>query len=277
MAQHRTSKSAVSVILLQRKARVGAANYIYAPLPTGYDWLPDRLRYRTLDAHRSGQYVVMEGASNQTLPRAAVWDRHSGAIVYAPPGAWLIGLGGDGSSVITLGYADADGEESGLQPRIPQEFWFEHRTWPQTKLVSSCTVRLYSGWPHSFIASPHNNLVVIRTMDQEIGGYAALSSRPGYSPDSRYAVSGYHTTFAARRVGQVSYEVPLTQAGFEVGSMTVVDINGSASREIVVVDAVPSGIHTAARERLDPPVFVDNEHFAVTFVTGETRAYTVRE
>jgi hypothetical protein len=244
----------------------------------------------------------MEGIDNRMLPRAAVWDSQSGHIIYAPQDTWLVGFVGDGSGVVTLGYAGADHTQSATQPRVPEEFWFEYRTWPRRELVGSCTVRLFSGWPHSFVASPHNNLVVIRTIDQQISGwdfvvltasdavhvasggfemdsFAALSSQPGYSPDGRYAVSGYHTTFTETYVGRqlTRYEIPLTQAEFEVGGITVVDLHDMASREIVVLDAVPAVLHTAARERLDQPAFIDNETFEVTYVTEEIRRYSVRE
>lgn len=278
----------------------------YAPLLRGYEALPGYTRYRVLEHHPSGRFVAMKAIGPDPLPlRAALWDTQSGRVSYAPPSATLLGWlpgGRQIASLIANGAPQANEETAGGGAAAAwREFCLERRAWPDTDLApfGVCQLDIVAWWPHSMTFSPHGNLVVIRSGDQDISGwdfvvfddagddtyldgagfdmdsYAALVAQPGYSPDGRYAASGYHTTYHEMDLGGIEYDVPVRQGEFEVGAVTIVDVEARRFRHIPLTDAVPAALHEVASRQLTEPVFLDAAHFTLKLPTGATRTFSV--
>jgi hypothetical protein len=202
--------------------------------------------------------------------------------------AWLK----QGSEIVFL--ADRPSIEKSEQVYEQRSFLFERRTWPDTTLISSCEVSLPWGAPENMLVSPHSNLVVLRWLTEgasgwefvilseagdfqlqeagfEIDGPAAIYVSPAFSPDGRYAVSGYHTKFVAEK----GHSWPLQRGRYEVGCITVICIPEGTFHEIIISDAVPVKLHGTASQSLDVPVFLDNERFMTMLPTGAKRTFPV--
>lgn len=205
--------------------------------------------------------------------------------------AWLK----QGSEVVLL--AERSSFEKSEKTYEERSFMFERRMWPDTKLISSCEVSLPWGAPENILVSPHGNLVVMRWLTEGLSGWefvilsdagdfqlqgagfgidgpAAIYASPAFSPDGRYAVSGYHTKFVEDKDG---HSWPLRRGRYEVGCITVICIPEGTFREITISDAVPAKLHGTASQSLDEPVFSDNEHFMTMLPTGAKRTFSVKD
>ncbi len=155
------------------------------------------------------------------------------------------------------------------------------------------------GWPDNLLISPQSNLVVLRWLDQGFSGWEFILLRktddfhlkearieldseveaftqPAFSPDGRYAVSGYHTQFNPAFPAWEAAHWKIAQQGrYEVGGVTVLRLLDGTSYRIPIADAVPIKLHGTASHFFEPPVFLDNDHFLVLLPTGANKTYQI--
>ncbi len=253
---------------------------------------------RVVARHPSGHYVAMEYYYQQEW-NVAVWEEETGKVAWTQERTKNLCWLKQGTEVALLTKRTAYGR---LGAPYEQDI-FERRTWPGNTLISSCRVTWAWGWPDSIVVSPYDNLAAIRYLDEGISGWEfviisdtgdyqlrgagvetignqpAIHTFPGFSPDGRCAVSGYHTKFVENKLG---YLAPLERNSFEIGYIMVICILEATYYAIPIRDAVPAKLAEDdlddADETIAPTqsVFLDNEHFTTTFPTGEKRTYHVK-
>lgn len=260
-----------------------------------YEPLEGQRPYRLLDRHPTGAYLALAAPGEQTS--AAVWESQTGKLVWVPKGAILLSWLEHGAQVVQVK------EPRDLERPPEQEdqlYLFERQHWPDGPLISRCLVTLSQGEPESLVVSPHGNLVVLRWIDQgasgwefihlretgdvhlkeaglEIDSEVAVSTQPAFSPDGRYAVSGYHAQFNTAAPAWESAHWKIAQRGrYEVGCVTVIRLFDGTCYQIPIADTVPVKLHGTSSRSLDPPSFLDSQHFLVRFPTGAKRRYQVQ-
>jgi hypothetical protein len=79
--------------------------------------------------------------------------------------AWLK----QGSEIVLL--TDRPSIEKSERVYEQHSFLFERRTWPDTALISSCEVSFPWCGPENMLVSPHENLVVMRWLDEGVSSW----------------------------------------------------------------------------------------------------------
>lgn len=260
-----------------------------------YEPLQGQHPYRLLDRHPSGAYVALAAYGEQTS--VAVWERQTGKLAWAPKGAVLLSWLEHGEQLVQVR------KPLDLEHPLEQEdhlYLFERRNWPDGTLISCCPVVLSQGEPESLVVSPYNNVVVLRWLDQGASGWefihlretgdvhlkeagveieseVAVTTQPAFSPDGRYAVSGYHAQVNTAAPAWESAHWKIPQRGrYEVGCVTVIRLFDGTCYQIPIADAVPAKLHGTSSRSFDSPTFLDSQHFLVLLPTGAKRAYQVQ-
>lgn len=251
--------------------------------------------YRLLDRHPSGAYVALATSGEQT--RVAVWENQTGKLAWAPKGAVLLSWVEHGEQSVLVRQPPDREHPPEQEDHLSL---FERQSWPDGPLISRCSVALSQGEPESLVVSPHGNVVVLRWLDQgasgwefihlretgdvhlreagiEIDSEVAVSTQPAFSPDGRYALSGYHAQLNTAAPAWEAAHWKIAQRGRdEVGCVTVIRLLDGTCYQIPIADAVPAKLHGTSSRSLDPPTFLDSQHFLVLLPTGTKRLYQVQ-
>lgn len=262
-----------------------------------FELLAGILPVKEIARHPAGTYVALEVV--QTSPVVGIWETATGALVWTEAGVLAAAWAPDGSELLIVredqpvGHGDAAAD---ALENASADYIFERRLWPRDALVSSCPLQLpYSGWPVDLWVAPTATLVAVRWMDQGASGWEVvllrsagdvhlvgagfelaseigIDSHPTLSPDGRYAVVGYQTTYQALPGGR---QMPLQHGRFDVGRVVVIDLLAGTYREIVIDDMVPAKLHGTATRWNDAPIFLDARRFELLLPTGAKRIYSV--
>jgi len=244
--------------------------------------------------HPAGAYMAME--TSQMPPALGIWETATGSPVWTEAGALALAWTPDGSELLLV-REDRPSRIPKALAEAPDGYTFERRLWPQDDLASSCPLRLpFSAWPVDIWVASTGTLAAVRWMDQGASGWEPMLLRrrgdahllgagfelasevgvyahPTLSPDGRFAVSGYQTTYKTLPTGT---RTPLVRGRFEVGRVVVIDIPAGTSRDIVLDDAVPAKLHGTAARWGEVPVFWNTEHFELLLPTGAKRIYSTK-
>ena len=129
-----------------------------------------------LDSHPNGRYVALQVVTylETTCNRAAVWDRDTGKLEWAPEGvsalAWM--PSGEHVAFIHEKYEHAPDHPAIIVTPLQSEFTYTLvlATWPEPRSIASCSVDFPMGWPTDLVVSPRGDLAVVEWNDQGESG-----------------------------------------------------------------------------------------------------------
>lgn len=250
---------------------------------------PERERYEALDGnqpvfvtgeHPDGVHVALMAVASPHN-RAAVWNRRTGRIVWAPADTdavcWLPGgeqvvlVRGPGAVPLDTGSAPptaaAAAPVSRWAPAIA--FQLERRSWPDLRLLGACPVRSKdANWSGRVVASPRGDLVTVVWLEQHVGGFELVRvapdrneldrqledagyafepnciSGPAFSLDGRYLAMGcgrFSWWNAGDEYGDADPKIPSPGGRFPVGHVLVRDLDLGTQRELPVEVDLPIG------------------------------------
>lgn len=196
--------------------------------------------YKVLNHHPGGSLVAMQVVTNHpqtgcTAEFSAVWDVQTHEINWAPEHTIAIAWfpGGNEVGLLRERYTYNPFAHTIIGTALQSEhaYTWERRAWPEKTPISSCLLRMPTGWPQYLAISPRHNLAVFQWFDQcesglefititEDGDFHLLDSgfpvsdsinprylrpqgngfpigsnlatAPVFSPDGRYLVFGWH-------------------------------------------------------------------------------------
>lgn len=138
------------------------------------------LPFRLVSAHPTEPLValqvplevhVLDGPTfSQTNLRCAIWNRETFEIVCEPEGAVALSWNAEGSEMgMVREYYHRPSTYDSDIPSIYSYVW-ERYTWPEQKLLHSCTLHFDTNWPELVVFSPLGDLAVIQWFEAEKSG-----------------------------------------------------------------------------------------------------------
>jgi hypothetical protein len=243
-----------------------------------------------LDVHPDGRHVALQ-APTSTHETAAVWDRQTGRLVWAPEDTqalcWL--PGGAQLAVLQGGHA--------LDERLSRY------RWPGRQHLRSCPIRYDGGWTLEVVASPRGDLVAFLWMEQHKGGVGLIRlgadhdqqldeagyerepnhlSSPVFSPDGRSLVLSCGDQTWWNDAGWA--ETPAPGGRRRMGVVMVQDVETGARREFPVEVEVPVGWlppeddpppETHDLQPIGAARFESDAAFSVPLITGGRRRFSL--
>jgi len=107
---------------------------------------------------------------SQTNLRCAIWNRETFEIVCEPEGAVALAWNAEGNEmgIVREYYHKPSNYDSDL-PSLFSYVW-ERYTWPEQRLLHSCTLQFDTNWPELVVFSPLGDLAVIQWFEAEKSG-----------------------------------------------------------------------------------------------------------
>jgi hypothetical protein len=127
--------------------------------------------------HPAEPWQIMHSVDHDNRDHA--WIRHiETGEIWRPDGATHMAWLRDGHEVglITETFTPDPNKLDIIGSPLQSEFgyWFERRTWPARKHISSCPIGMRTGWPTDLLGTPDPNLVFFEWYDQGESGYEGI-------------------------------------------------------------------------------------------------------
>lgn len=269
---------------------------------------------QVLDRHADGRHVALQviASLKTTVQRAAVWDLETRRIAWAPNGAsvmaWL--PGGERIALVNEERASAYAFVFASWPgRAPLDRCALHfpTGWPEDLVLSPRGDLAVVQWMDQeesgleFVAlGPDGPRQLAETGLSQVGplrgipnggGFALNTSlvfRPVFSSDGRYLLVLWQDEWVWWSEGaydfdaEGNYVAPVSPGGdYTLGMISVLDWQERTHHAIPLVARVALGWRPEPRDDgaegllVEPPTFLDAEHFTVALPTGSVRTFSV--
>jgi hypothetical protein len=232
------------------------------------------------------QELVQRGETNMYDERTSVWDAATGRIVWFTADTTALAWFPSGTDIILI-REHFEGENND-QEYMKSTYSCERYTWPDKRFVQACPITPLYRQPVAISVSPREDIALFYWTNQGISGFGAVALQaepmhqvhelghqsfgmPAFSPSGRYMVYCWQQI---RPWWNRNPYLPCEGGIYEVGQITIIDLDTSTQRNIPVQAEIPSG--WIPKDLLAPvhsPEFIDEYTFEVTLPTEESRIY----
>lgn len=260
-----------------------------------------------LDSHPADPLVAMQVTiwNECSRERAAVWNRKTGRLVWAPESTTALCWRERGREVLLLRerYQRDPSAHGVIVTPIASEFrlTLERRSWPGKELIATCPISPPRGWLVRVAASPADFMAAYRWQDQTESGFELMFVGPkpheiqgaGYAGQTLldgpvFSPSGVWIAGAAGRdeawwsPDPEDPTVPSRGGHVAIGTLVIGDVEHARYTEVQVTADLPRGWLPIAPESLESqfiraPRFLDAERLELRFPTGEEVACQVSD